>query len=85
MYPNIGNMIVVPLMKRMEIIISIQVCLISWINCKENGGKKASLANPKHQYLVSQWGENDCSARNKKNEDYYEYPSLPHFIDELWL
>ena len=27
---------------------------------KENGGKKAFLANPKHQYLVSQCGEHDC-------------------------
>ena len=41
--------------KRMEIITSIQVCIISWINFyyKENGGRKAFLANPKHQYHVS--------------------------------
>ena len=25
------------------------------------------------------------SASNKKNGDYYEYPSLSHFTDELWL
>ena len=26
------------------------------------GERKAFLANPKHQYYVSQWGEHDCSA-----------------------
>ena len=56
MYPNMRNMIVMPITKRTEIIMSIQVCLISWMNFdyKENGGKKAFLANPKHQYHVSQ-------------------------------
>ena len=41
-YPNEKNMIVVPIIKGMEIITSIQVCLISWMNSnyKENGGKK---------------------------------------------
>ena len=38
-----------------------------------------------HQYRVSQWGEHNCSAHNKKNGDYYEYPSLSHFMDEHWL
>ena len=59
------------------------------INYKENGGNKsfsckskAFLANPKHQYPISQWGEHDCSDHNKKNIDYHEYPSLSHFIDE---
>ena len=32
MYPNVENMIVVPIMKIMEIIMTIQVCLISRIN-----------------------------------------------------
>ena len=45
--------------------------------------RKAFLANPKHQYRVSQCGEHDCSAPNKKNGDYYENPSLTHFMDEL--
>ena len=45
--------------------------------------KKAFFANPKHQYSVSQCGENDCSDTNKKNGDYYKYPSLYHFMDEL--
>ena len=69
----------------MEIILSIQVCLISRINFdyKENGRKKAFLANMKHQYHVSQYGEHDCHANNKKNEDYYEYPSLSQFTDRL--
>ena len=52
MYPNEGNMIVVPITKGMEIIISIQVCLISRINFdyKEiSGKKKAILENLKHQ------------------------------------
>ena len=42
MYPDVENMIVVPIMKTLEIIMSIQVCLTSWmnINYKENSGKK---------------------------------------------
>ena len=56
----------------MEIIISIQVCLLSQMNFdyKENGGKKAFLANSKLQYCVSQCGEHDCDANKKKNRDY---------------
>ena len=45
--------------------------------------KKAFLLNPMHQYLVSQSGEQNCSGNNKKNRDYYEYPSLSYFTDEL--
>ena len=65
-------MIVVPITKTMENIMSVQVCLISWmtINYKKNGGKKAFLTNPMHQYRVSQCGEHDCSANNNKNGDY---------------
>ena len=76
-------MIVVPLMKSMEIIMSIQVCSISRmnINYKENGGK-AFLAKAKHQYHVSQCGEHDCSVHNEKKGDYNEYSSLSHFPDE---
>ena len=44
--------------------------------------RKAFLVNPKHEYLVSQRGEHDCSAHNKKNGDYYEYPRLSHFTYE---
>ena len=63
----------------------VQVCLILLMNFDygENAGKKALLANPKHQYHVSQSTERDCHATNKVNEDYVEYPSLSHFTDEL--
>ena len=37
--------------------------------------KKGILANPKHQFQVSQCGEHGCSANEKKNGDYNEYPS----------
>ena len=49
------NMITMPITKRMKIAMGIQVCLISWTNFdyKENDGKKAFLANTKHQYRVS--------------------------------
>ena len=71
-YPNEENMIVVPITKRIEIVMSIKVCLISWMNLdyEENGGEKAFLGNPKHQYHVSKCGEHDCSAQHKKNVDY---------------
>ena len=45
--------------------------------------RKAFLANPKQQYYVSQYGEHESNANNKKNGDYNKYPSLSHFIDEL--
>ena len=34
--------------------------------------RKAFLANPRHPYHVSQCGDHDCSASNKKNRDYNE-------------
>ena len=54
-YPNMENMIAKPITKRKEIVMGIHVCLISWMNFnyKENGRKDAFLANPKHQYHVS--------------------------------
>ena len=75
------NMIAMPITKRTEIVMGIQVCLISWINLdyKENGGKKAFLANPNHQHHVSQCGEYDCHTNNKRNGDCYKHPSLSHF------
>ena len=78
-------MIAMPITKRMEIVMAIQVCLISSMNLdyKENDGKKTFLANPNHQYHVSQCGELDCHANKKRKGDYYEYPSLSHFMDEL--
>ena len=43
MYPNEANLIVVPIKERMEIIMHIQVCLISQINFnnRENGRNKS--------------------------------------------
>ena len=74
---------VVPITKRIEIIISIQICLISLLNIsyKEIGEKKAFLANPKHQYHVCQYGEHDYCAINEKKGDYYKFPSLNHFTN----
>ena len=72
-------MIAMLITKRTEIVMGIQVCLISWINFdyKEMVERKAFLANPKRQYHVSQWGEHDCSG------DYNEYQSLSHFTNQL--
>ena len=44
--------------------------------------RKAFLENPKHQYHVSRRDDHDCSANNRKNDDYNEHPSLSHFTDE---
>ena len=46
-------------------------------------GRKAFLANPKQPYRLSQCGEHDWSAKNKKDGDYYGHPKLSHFTDEL--
>ena len=43
--------------------------------------RKGLLVNPKLQYCVSQYGEHDCRAGNKKNGDYYGYQGLSHFTD----
>ena len=42
----------------------------------------AFLANVKHQYRVSEYGEHDCRTQNEKNGNYYEYPSLTYFTNE---
>ena len=80
--PNEDNMIVVLITKRIEIVLSIQVCLISWINFyyEENGGKKGFSC--KELVLCIPMWRNDCSANKKKNGDYFEHPSLSHFIDK---
>ena len=44
--------------------------------------RKAFIANPKNQCHVSQYGEHDCSAHNKKNGNYYDFQSLTHFKDK---
>ena len=65
-YPIMENLIAMPITKRMEIVIGIQVSFISRMNFvyKEKGGKKAFPANAKHQYHVSHYGEHYCSANN---------------------
>ena len=56
-YPNVGNMIVTPITKRMKIIKHIHDCLILPKNFDyEENGRKKVLANPKHHYHVSQCG-----------------------------
>ena len=84
-YPIKENMIAMLITKRMEILMGIQLCLISWMNfdCIKNEGKEACLASLKHQYRVSHYGEHDCNANNKNNGDCCRYPSLSHFMDEL--
>ena len=78
-------MIGVSIVKRIEIITSIQVCLILWMNFdyKENYGKKSFSCKSKALILCIHCGEHGCNANNKKNADYYEYPSLSLFTDEL--
>ena len=44
--------------------------------------RKAFLVNPMHQYRVSQCGEHECNANNKRNGNYNECPSLSHFTYE---
>ena len=85
MHPITDNKTTMPITRRMEIDMRIQVCLILWMNFdyKEIGGKDAFPANLKHQYRVSHYGENDCIASNKKNRDCYRYPCLSHLTDEL--
>ena len=44
--------------------------------------RKAFTVNPKDQHRLSLRAEHDCSAHGKKNEGYYEYPSLFHFMNK---
>ena len=86
MYPNLENMIVVPITKTMVIITSIQVWLISRmnINYSKNGEMKSlqiqsiNILYPKEVNMI-------IVPNHKNNGYYYEYPSLCHFTDELWL
>ena len=52
------------------------------INYKEMMETKTFLANPKHQYRESQREKHDCSANNKRKEDYYRDMSLSHSMNE---
>ena len=77
-------MIVVPITKRMDIIMSMQVCPISPINInyEENNGEKLFLPN-KNFNIIYPYMENMIVVPNhKKIGDYYENPSLTHFTDK---
>ena len=53
------------------------------INYQENSGMKSFSYKSKASISSFLDGEHDCSANNKNNGYYYEYPSLSHFPDEL--
>ena len=44
--------------------------------------EESFLPNLKHRYRVSQQGEDNYSAYNKKKGNCYEYPSFSFFMDE---
>ena len=46
---------------------------------------KAYLANPKHQYGVSQYGEHDCSAQTPKECGLLRESKFGSVMDKLWL
>ena len=79
-------MIVVPIWKRIEIFTSIQACLILQVNInyKENRRRNTFYCKSKASISCIQYGKRDSSANNKRNGDYYEYLTLPHFTDELF-
>ena len=79
-----------PITKRMGIIAGIQLCLISRMNFnnKENGGKKWKeklffLPNKSFSIVYPNEVNMIIVPNNRKNRDYYKYPSLSYFIDEL--
>ena len=84
MYPNEKNIIVMPITKRMEIIMESKFVSFHGITLiiRKVVERKAFMANAKRQFHVSQCGEHDCSAENK-NRDCYGCPSLSHFMDKL--
>ena len=47
-------------------------------NYEENGEKKSFSCKSKASILFILMRGIDCSAHNKKNGDYYEYPSLSY-------
>ena len=83
-HPNEETMTIVCITKKIEIIMSIQVYHISQINIidKENAGNKSFSCKSKESISCITIGRNNCSAHNKKNIDYFEYPSLTHFTDD---
>ena len=88
MYPNEENIIIVPIAKRLDIITSIEVCLISQanINYKKNGGKESFSWKIQIIYIVYPNKVNMIvMPNNKKNRGYCRYPCLSNFSDKLWL
>ena len=67
--------------KRMEIIMCIKVCLISRMNFdyKVYGEKNSFSCKSDASISCIPKGEHDYNTHNKKNEDYYKYPSLSYF------
>ena len=78
-YPNVENMIVVPITKILEIIMSIQVCLIS----RKMQREKLFLPNQSINIVYPYQVNMIVVPNNKKNGDYCEYQSLSHFMDRL--
>ena len=74
MYPTVENIIVVPIKKRIKIIMSIQVCFILWMNFdyKENEWKEKLLLQIQSIDIVHPNEENMMYYHNKRNGDYYE-------------
>ena len=78
-------MTTVPITIRMEVIVTIQVCLISQItfDYKKNGGKKKNFLEIQSINIVYHNMENMIIVPiTIRNGDYYEYQSLPHFTNE---
>ena len=75
----------VPITKKMEIIMTNQVCLISQmnINYKENSGKKSFSCQTKASILYPNVGNIIIVPNRTKNGDYYENQSLTYFMDKL--
>ena len=86
-YPKEDNMIIVPITKRVEIILSTQVWLISRMGIKYKEMvernfflqiQRSNIVHPNVENMV-------VVPNHNRNGDYYENPSLSYFMDELWL
>ena len=55
--------------------------LIANFDYKENHGKKSFSCKSEASNHVYQCRKHDCSANNKKNGDYYDFPSLSDFMN----
>ena len=84
-HPNEVNMIVVVITKEIEIIMSIQVELVSQMNFgyKENDGKKSFSCKSKASIMYPNVENTIIVPNCTKNGGYYENPSLTHLMNEL--